>query len=72
MPPKSHLCRNSVCWRRPSGGLATGWPLGSLRLFTPPLFLKCVFCPRFPQQELFSGCSLDRARCCQTLDGICD
>ena len=50
------------------------WPLvypwarpGNLRLLPPPLSWECMFCPLFPQRELFQGGSLGRVCVAETL-----
>lgn len=55
----------TACW-------PTSWT-HAVRLLTLLLSLECMFCPPFPQCELFQGHSLETVRCCwDHVDGICD
>lgn len=72
--PESY--RKWKCRRRSSEDVTACWPTSwthAVRLLTPLLCLECMFCPPFPQCELYQGHSLETVRCCwDYLDGICD
>lgn len=63
--------------RRHQGDMPTSWRWNWMwAIWGPspaPPILECMFCPQFPQWELFQGCSLKRVRCRHNhMDGIGD